>query len=241
MCRMSMGSEGVINQREAAEILGVSPSMVSHLTKQGVLRQRMPDGQKYGKEVLYDVEEVSALKEARDRGHTIQSVAETASQAWAAARVMQRRIEIIEKAHGLNVMTLPIDEDSVRALHIEAEDDLTRVINGAEKVNYWADRLFAICEDYIRRLVEVTRDENAWSVYLELSARMIRARDFKSSMYDPCETLAYKRLDAARVRLRIAVFVYVLQTHGKRDAFKIFPSEFQGAVHDVLTYALGNW
>lgn len=234
---MSMGSGDVINQRKAAEILEVTPQMVAYMTRKGELRQKMVDGQNFGGQVFYDVEEVSALKEARERGQTITDVAETAAQAFAAARVSQRKLEVLESILGLKTPSIPLNTESVQALHLEAEEDLKLVINGAEKVNYWANKFFAMCEEYLEWATKVTGDENAWEVYLRLSQRLLENEDFQSAAFDPMENMAYRRLQASRKQLRQAIFTYMLQKYGKQQAFKVFPSEFRGPHYDIMLYA----
>lgn len=238
---MSMGSEGTVTRQEAAEILEVSASMVSHLTREGILRPKMVDGQSYGGRVYYDAEEVSALKEARERKQTLPAVADTAAQAWAAARIAQRRIEVLEKLLGLKVPSLPDDAESIQALHLQAEDDIKRVINGADRVNFWADKFFAICESYLHRVSDVMGTDEPWKVYLELSTRLKSLQDLDSSESDPFEQMAYKRLHTSVERLRRSIFIYCLQRWGKQKAFSFFPSEFYGPHHDVMMHATEEW
>lgn len=232
-----MGSNGRVNSAEAADILGVSRSSLQRMTRAGRLRIAEYDGKK----ALYDEEEVHAFAEAREMGHTPANLVEIAQQAWAAARVAQKRVDKLERLLGLHVpAAAQLGREGVLEFHAEAEAALEKVINSERRINYWADRLFSICDAYLTRVAEVTGVLDPWRVYLELSEKLILSQDFENIQYEPGELLAYKRLYAARENLRKATFTYVLQKYGQQKAFKVFPTEFEGYHHDVMLHALAS-
>jgi hypothetical protein len=123
---MSMGRE-LVSRKDAADILGVTVSHVSYLTRQGALRPVNLSSPKMQGELQYDQDEVYALLEARERGRSLPEVHQTASQAWAAARIAQRRVEELSSLLGLNLPELKTDPEEIHALHELAEEDLKEV------------------------------------------------------------------------------------------------------------------
>ena len=232
-----MGSSGRVYAAEAAEILGVGLRTIQRMTQ----AKRLRIAEYEDKKALYDEEEVHALAEARTLDQTPAGLLETVQQAWAAARVAQRRVETLERLLGLNVPpAVSLDREGVLALHAEAEATLEKVINSEQKVNYWADRFFAICDAYLTRVTEVVGIKDPWRVYLELSEKLLLNQDFENIQYEPGEIIAYKRLYSSREHLRKAVFTYLLQNYGQQKAFKVFPTEFDGYHHDVMLHALAS-
>jgi hypothetical protein len=222
-----------IPKEEAQAILGCTARTLERWTAQGVLRI-LP-----GRARRYDEDEVYALKSARERKYTHQELLDTARQAWAASRAAQRRVEELERLLGLH--TVPAFEmaaDEVRALHLEAEDQLSVPVSGADRINYWADHFLGICDQYLTRVSEVTDDPEPHAVYLKLSNWLLSCRDFEAEQLDREEAVAYVRLRSGRENLRIATFTYLLQKHGKKKAFEVYPTEFEGYHHDVLRNAL---
>ncbi len=232
-----MGSTGTLTRAEAAEILGVSMSTLTHMLRDGHVRAKEYDGNK----ALFDEEEVHALKEAREMGSSPQQLLEMTRQAWAAARIAQRKVEYLERLLGMHVPPAnQLSEEGVRALHAEAEEALEQRLSSADKVNYWADKFFSICDAYLARVKEVIGIDDPWLLYLRLSDHLVMGRDFVASQLDPAEIIAYKRLHAGREQFRRAAFTYLLQRFGKQKAFKVFPTEFDGYHHDVMLHALGG-
>lgn len=232
-----MGSTGKLTRTEVAEILGVGLSALTAMTRDGRIRVKEYEGSN----MLFDEEEIYALKEARDMGSTPQKMLEMAQQAWAAARVAQRRVEYVERFLGMNVPPAnQLSEEGIRAFHAEAEGALERRINSAEKVNYWADRFFSICDAYLTRVKEVMGVDDPWRVYHQLSDHLIMSQDFESTQLEPSEIIAYKRLHAGREQFRRSAFMHLLQHYGKKKAFKVFPTEFDGYHHDVMLHAMSG-
>lgn len=235
MYKHTMGSTEGIERSEVAGILGLSKSAVDHLTRNGVLRIKTFIDRK----AHYCPEEVSALKEARDRGHHLSDVAETAQQAWAAARVAQRRIESLERLLGMHSAPAhTLSQEDVDALHSEAYGDLGKPINGAARINYWADKFLSLCEIYFIRVAEVTEDkEEPWRVYQTLANQLVRDQNAEETFRDPEEVLAYRRLHTARSHLKHSIFLYLLQRYGRRVAAAAFPVDFQGEDYAITKLA----
>jgi excisionase family DNA binding protein len=230
-----MGRRDGIRKTEVAEILGVSVSLVSRMVTQGRLKIKYYEG----KQPLFDEEEVHALHEAMQRGATPQKVLETAQQSWASARVAHRRLDALEQFLGLHTVPLiEVNLEGVQDLHSEVVGALGRRINGAEKINYWSDRFFGMCEEHLFLIEDLLGAEDPWKPYTELSSQLLRDHDFSSLVADPAEVMAFKRLRGARDHLRRVVFMYMLQRHGKQKAIEHFPSEFGGSTHDIMVYAL---
>lgn len=231
----SMGREGLVTRSQAAKILGVTPKHVALLARRGVLTRVPQDGTLLTREELFSEEEVSAYAEAREQGGVSVGVRALAQQAWAAARSAQRRVELLEKLLGVGLAPpLEHTKEAILSLRALAEEDLTRHINGATKVNFWADQLFRMCDIYIGA-VAAQGFEPPYEPYLSLCHQLLIAEDHTDA--DPTVRTAYRRLRASRIRFRESIFTYYLRTEGKRKAVARFPSEFQGVHHDVMTLA----
>lgn len=230
----SMGREGLVTRSQAAKILGVTPGHVALLVRRGVLTRVPQEGTTRAQEELFSEEEVSAYAEAREKGGNV-GVRELVRQAWAAARSAQRRVDVLEKLLGVG-LAAPLEHtrEAILSLRALAEEDLNRHINGAIKVNFWADQLFRMCDLYLGA-VAAQGFEPPYEPYLSLCHQLLIAEDHTDT--DPTTKTAYRRLRVSRVRFRESIFAYYLRTEGKRKAMARFPSEFQGVHHDVMALA----
>jgi hypothetical protein len=236
MYLLSMGSEELVSRQEAADILGVTPKMITYWTDREILKPRPVEGDRLGR-LKYDREEVAALAEARERGEKLSDVALTAQVAYAAARVAQRKADMLMKALGYGP-PLRVDPESVRALHLEAEEDCTRVINGEERVNYWADVFFGICDVYLEKVAEVMQTEEPWEPYLTLMRRLAGHADYHEASFNPLLRRAYHRLNASRAAFRQSFCTYLVAKFGIKKAKQTFPNEFGNEMYRIMRYAV---
>lgn len=233
-----MGSNETLTQEEVADILQMSIRGVQKYAYTGMLRVVERVGSYMAP--LYSKEEVYALKEAKAVGITLPELAEMVQQSWAAARVAQRQVQALERMLGLHANPAHnMDADSIKALHAEAHDDLSRKITGAARVTYWADIFEGICEQYFIRVEEVTEDKECpWNVYMLLGTQLAINQNHADTSMDPEEMLAYKRLHVARKNLRNAVFIYMMQRYGRRAAMRTFEHVFEGEDYAVRAHTL---
>jgi hypothetical protein len=232
-----MPNERMLNRKEAAEILQVSPATIGVLTKKGILRPVFEGSRSRGK-LLYPEGEVLAALESRGCAHlSISQLTEVAQQALATAQRALREIRSLENLIGLKAVNLPLNEECVRALHLEAQEALTRVLRGEDKVNYWAEAFMGMCDLYIQRMVEVLQLDNPWTIYLDLSARLKKLADFDALTYNPALKLAYMKLHFGRQNLRYAVITYIIRVYGKGKAKEMFPGDFGDLQQRLTTYA----
>lgn len=233
-----MGSVSGIPKEEVAEILDVSERSVEKMMRKGTLRIVGRTGPFNAP--LFDPEEIAALREVREREISLLATTETAEQAWAAARVAQRRVEALERLLGMHVSpAYQLDAESIQALHEEAYQALAKTINGEERVTYWADIFGSLCEQYFLRVASVTNDkEEPWRVYNDLVTHLLRCQNAEDMAYNPAEVLAYRRLNAARKTLRNAIFMYHIQRYGKRAAMRAFEADFAGENHRITMLAI---
>ncbi len=232
---MTMGSERLVTQAEAASILEVSVSSVQRYARQGTLRPRTLKG--FGSQLYYSLDAVLGLVEARTRGKTLPEVNETAEQAWAMARVAEKKLEGLMNLLGLDTPGLAMHEESVCALYLEAEHDLKQPIRGMHRINYWADVFFSLCDVYLDRVGEVMDTKEPWRRFLDLSAHLVRCEELQLVGRDSGDEQAYARLRVARQRLRESVFTFILRREGARAAKEVFPKEFFGEHHEVMILA----
>lgn len=232
----AMGSVNGIEREEVLAILEVSNSTLDKLCQKNLVRVLCYRDRK----ALYDPEEVEALKRAKEKGLTLTDAIDTSQEAWAAARVAQKRVEALERMLGLHLQpAYHLDTESVVALHAEAHEDFGKIINGAARVNYWADHLLSICEQYFFRVAEVTDDtEEPWRIYQELGVALLRNQNVNDMYADPEERFAYKRLEMARRQLNHSIFMYFLQRFGPKKAVAAFPRDFRGEDYAITKLAI---
>jgi DNA-binding transcriptional MerR regulator len=238
MYLLSMGSEELVSRKEAAAILGTTIRMVNYWSDKEILKPYPVDGDPLGR-LMYSREEVSALAEARERGEKLSDVALTAHAAYAASRVAQRKLDMLMRILGYGP-PLSTNPESVRALHLEAEEDCKRVINGEERVNYWADKFFGICDIYMETVAEVMNTEEPWEPYLTLMRRLAKQADYEEAAHNPLLSRAYYRLSASRTAFRQSFCTYLSAKHGVRKAKKAFPHEFGSEMYRIMRYAVEN-
>jgi hypothetical protein len=212
--------------------------MVTYWTDKEILKAHPVDGDPLGR-LMYDREEVAALAEAHERGEKLSDVAMTAKVAYASARVAQRKADMLMRAFGYGP-SLSTDPESVRALHLEAEEDCKRVINGEERVSYWADKFFGICDIYMEHVAEVMKTEEPWEPYLTLMRRLAKNADYDEAAHNPLLRHAYHQLTASRAAFRQSFFTYLSAKFGVRKARKAFPQEFGGEMYRIMRYAVTN-
>lgn len=238
MYLLSMGSEDLVSRQEAADILGVTPKMITYWTSKEILKAHPVDGDRLGR-LKYDREEVAALAEARERGEKLSDVSLTAQAAYAAARVAQRKADMLMRAMGYGP-PLRNDPESVKALHLEAQEDCKRVITGEERVNYWADKFFGICDIYMETVATVMETEEPWEPYLTLMRRLAKQADYHEAAYNPLLKRAYHRLAASRAAFRQSFCTYLSAKYGVRKARKAFPHEFGNEMYRLMRYCVSD-
>jgi len=228
-----MGSNRLIPPEEAAEVLGVSVHQVMQLARQGMLRPHYPTGQRLNAPRMYWSEEVSALAEARRRGVTLPEVSVTAAQAFATARALERRVDILEQMCGAGVPPLQLDEDSVVSMWLKVHEYKDRRITDADEILNWAKVFMAIGEEYFALIEKVLGKDEPWEPFLELANKLTVNCPIELLDAEPMTRIAYGWLDAGRRSLRHAAYFYIRTKHGLPEATKRFP-ETGCDIHDRI-------
>jgi len=233
---MNNGSTGLLSSQEAADLLGIQKDTLRHWKTKGVLCPRYTEeGGRRGE--YYDPAEVAAFSEARTKGLKTESLRLVVSQAYATARTSQRRLDALEAALGLSSKTLSMRPEDVASLYADALKDSRRIINGKEKVAYWADKLFGVTDVYLKHTSEVVGVKDSWTPFMELSRQLRTHQDVEACTFDVEARLIYGRLHAACKQLTSQVFAYCVLVYGVRKAITTVPRDFMGEVHEIMLIA----
>ena len=232
-----MPNEDWISREEASAILGVTPQAISAMVQRGVLRPSFA-GSKFGGRVRYNRDEVvAALSVKEGKCPSLPEVAEIAKQALALAQHALREMRALGELIGVKAARLSMDDESIRALHLEVQDNLSEFVRGEDSINYWANKFMGMCDVYFQRVAEVMHIDNPWESYFALSTRLKKLADFDALTNDPALQIAYARLHFGRINLRQACSVYVITTEGKNRAKEIFPGDYDGVQHRLMLYS----
>jgi hypothetical protein len=221
---MSTGNARWLTRREAASILGVTPDMVTHWGRKGLLERKYS-----GCDNVYLATSVTAFAEARAVNPPVGKT-ERVSESLALARIANKRVEQLERMLGLRALVPGVDEESIRSLTLAATNAVNLPVTD-ELVDEWCDRLFGVCDVILERVEAVTGTKEPWAPFVRAGTHMF----MHIRLLHP-ETV--RKLNAARRALRHAVFIYCARRDGLRTAQKHFPDVY-GDEHDiVLRYAL---
>ena len=236
-----MGSGTRIDLNEASSILSVTKGQVSRYIRQGMLRPYYPKGRRLNAPVLLDKEEVSALAEVREKhGFDVRSVALQATQALAASRQMERRVERLERALGGKFKSLPLDEEGAISVYSRALEEQQFPRSDIDGVMYWAEIFIAMGEEFLDVLEAYTEDEACWKVFTDLGQSMALSAPHEQLVYDVELKAAYGYLDVGRRNLRNVAFLYTRSRFGSRVANEKFNS-IEECHEQILAILATNW
>lgn len=217
------GSDGLITQTEAAEILGVTRRHLYNIVRQG--RLFPVDTGSRTSEMLFRVEEVYAMLELKTRRLDLADTTNLAVQAHALSRSTKRQLEKLCQLMGLETHKLDHHEDAMYSLYSRAVHAAAEPLENASgaTISEWAASLNAIDESYLRLLEAYTLDQNPWAPFLALANSLMLLMP-ESVAGDLDLKFAYTCLDYARKHLRHVAYFYVHTKLGEsvaKDTFGI--------------------
>jgi hypothetical protein len=233
---MSKGREGLLSSGEAAEFLGITVPGLRYWKKRGVLKPRYREANGRRGE-YYDPVELGAFKQAQQESTDPKTLQLLVAQTHATAQMNKRRIDAIEALLGVSSRPLSVKKIDVRTLWDEAIRDSSRIINGKEKVSFWADKLFGITDHYLEVVAKVVGVEDPWRPFLELSRTLRLHQDWDATYTDIEAQMTYHRLHTAAAFLNANVFAYCVQTFGLKKAMATIPKEFGNEHFDIMLHA----
>ena len=184
-------------------------------------------------------EEVAALAAAREKKLDFQKVGLVAAQAHASSRALERRVEFLEQLLGRSWATLSLAEDDVVSLYNEARDGIEVPPIKTEEVMRWAGVFLSMGEEFLDVLVAITGDVDAWRVFLDLAAAMLRDAPLDTLTYDKELEAAYGYFRYARENLRRVLYFHVRNHHGPQIAGRMVGTPDEN-VHEGVLRLLGG-
>jgi len=234
MVRKVMGRD-LIEVKEAAELLDVSPRSVHHFVRQGLLKPRYERGKGLNAPERFHKEEVVALSEARREKADFKSVLASARQAHAASRSLERRVEFLEKLLGHSTVTLSLEHDDIISLYSAARLGIEVPPATVEGVMYWSKVFLALGEEHLEILEAATSDPEAWSVFMELSTAMLRDAPIDDFVHDKELEAAYGYFKYARENMRRAVYFHLRNRFGDQTARRFGAQDSHSEVLRLLS------
>lgn len=234
-----MGSDTLIDGAAAADILGVGKSMVDHLVRQGWLRPiYTPESRR---KRLYRREEVAALAEVREQDtFDIQKIASMAQQAFAAARQMERRVELMERAFGRSAWPLKLDEESVMQTYCRARHNTQHPPDPEDlkSVLEWAQILMAVDQNYFDLLEAYSGDEECWRCFMDVGEVISLNAPIKDLKWNIEAKAVYGYLDVGNRNVRNVSFFFVRSRFGVSVAAESF--RFDDSLHADMMSVLAS-
>ncbi len=235
-----MGSDALIDPTEAGQLLGVTREHVHHLVRSGMLRPRYAKERGRQAPMRFHREEVAALVETREKKtYDLQKIAGQAAQAFAMARQLERRVELLENFLGRMTWPLETDEESVVALYARAQDAQQEPDTSIAGVMDWARTFIAMGDEYLDLTEAFTGDENCWKVFKDLSDIMIFAVPRDRINFDRELEAAYGYLDVGRRHLQTMSFFYIRNRFGNHVAKELL--DVESCHEEVLSLATAIW
>lgn len=230
----------LLNQHEAAQLLGVSARAIRDMESRGELFKVNPG--RHGQEAaLYRREDIAALREAREGRYDFNAVVGIALQARSRARALEEKVKVLERALAMDV-ALDTDEQSVVALYADAQDALECPPTDPPEVTRWADVFVAMSEQYLG-LMTAYCGEDVWELFQDLGAALVEATPVEKLKTERVYEVAYKYLDVGIRNLRNALFLYVRANYGDRHARKAFhdtPTDSESKILRLVALMTGQ-
>lgn len=235
MLTSGMGSNSLISPAEAAKLLNTDRRGLRRLVKGGFLREHA-----HSDKPAYHREEVAALRETRESRLSPRRVASYAARAYAAARSIERRVEMLEAVFDLKARCIPCDEESAIALYVEAQEALEFPPSRVDDVLRWASVFLAIGEEFLDLLEAYTDDDECWRPFYDLSQRMLAEKPTELFFYDKILETAYGFLEASVRHITSVCFFHVRQRAGVNTANRIFHEEPSDEYEELLAIISAN-
>lgn len=213
-----MGTK-LLTTKEAAKLLGVTKSMVYHMTRSGLLTAAAR-----GKGTLYKEEDIYAVLQARNEQMDLPKIAILALQARSQIASLEKRVEELYELLGAEYFSLKVDAASVADLHLTVraalknEADLT-----SDQLKKWAKIFKAIDEKYLKIVNSCTASSTPWLPYLRLANKLVIAAAEAGFGMDYNMRFVLAQLIAARDSLRATSYTYARSALGYKKANELFP------------------
>lgn len=234
MFRKVMGRD-LIGVKEAAELLDVSPRSVHHFVRQGLLKPRYERGRGLNAPEMFHKEEVVALSEVRREKVDFKSVVAAARQAHASSRSLERRVEFLEKLLGHSIVTLSLEHDDVVSMYAAARAGIEVPPVTVDGVMHWSKIFLALGEEFLEELEAATSDPDAWSVFMDLSAAMLRDAPLDDFLHDKELEAAYGYFKYARENMRRAIYFHLRNRFGDQAARRFGAQDSHSEVLRLLS------
>jgi DNA-binding transcriptional MerR regulator len=233
---MSKGREGLMTRGEASAFLGITPSTLRYWKQKGAIRPRYKEARGRRCE-YYDPVELAAFKEAHEHAANPRELQLLLAQTYAVSQTTKRRVDALEALLGVTSHPLSTKPQDIQDLWEEACRDCRRVINGKEKVSYWADKLFGVTDVYLELVAKTVRVKEPWKPFLELSRQLRLHQDWDATYIDPNVHIAYYRLHSACAFLNANVYAYCVRVFGLKKAITELPKDFRNEHFDIMMHA----
>lgn len=230
-----MGSKPLISPAEAAKLLRTDRRGLRRLVRGGFLQEHYSS-----EKPAYHREEVAALRETREVRLTPQRIAAYASRAYAAARSLERRIEMLENVFDLKARKLPCDEESAIALYTEAREAAEFPPSHIDDVMRWTSIFLAVGQEFFDLLEAYTGDEECWRPFHDLADRMLADKPSDRFFYDKIIETAYGYFEASVRNLKSVCFFHVRNRVGPNTADRIFHEKPSDEYEELLSIIAAN-
>jgi len=146
---------------------------------------------------------------------------------------LERRLDQLVDALGFDLPTMKLDEESVMALYLKAQDALKKNLTPQE-VYDWIRTISTLGEEYFFALHRYTREDHPWKPFHQLIIKMLEAAPFEKLTNDPEYKFLYKCLNAVRKAFRDVIIMY---TQSKFENLtltaRMFP-QIKGDLHETI-------
>jgi hypothetical protein len=232
MARMSMGTNDV-SAKEAAEILGVSTARVYQMKRSGRLRSVG----RLTQDIRFSREEVCALAEAREDGYPrLDELQEQLIQSRAHIRMLERRLEGLERMMGLRSRLVGRNEVEVLGLYFKAQDAVKEPTVDVIDTREWREVFLGIHEEFFDLVESYTGDPEPWRVFVTLAKKVHENAPPLGELYDEELVATKAELEVARRNVRAAAWMYLYHRRGRAFA----EAEFPDTDPDPITHLLNN-
>jgi hypothetical protein len=235
-----MGTTALISIEEAAGILDISVDNVRSFMRRGILRPQFPKGKGWRKELLFHVEEVSALAEVREMKLTPDQIISFAVRGYVAARAVERRLDTLEQLMGAHVQRLPTDQESVVALYEKGVEALECTPSTKSEIIEWSNITIAMGEEFFEALDAFTDDDKAWHIFYQVVRNIVAEMPVDQIYQDPELDAAYKHFGVAYRHFERIAYFHVRCRFGVREANKVFENYPNDYHEEILSITKAN-
>lgn len=216
MALVTMGSNSLLTEGEASELLGLQKQSLRRLEKKGVLTPCTSAPRRYY------ASDVSALKEVRGRRVTPEHARMMAAQAYATARSFDQRLQDLEYILGGRSRYLPMDQENVIRVYLRAVDALEDLPREEEEILEWANTFVGIHGGWLDMLEAYTDDTEAWSVLHKLCLRIAYGAPAHEFTHNKRLEAAYGFFRFAATSFKSVVHEHVSVRYGHMRAHELF-------------------